>query len=86
MESLGVTSCPGSVQLGCQSHCTEWLHLLQRGEYSLFLMCICDQFPNLMDIPDILIISIDLLYKLDIPNIYGTYMVFIVIITVNPDT
>ena len=49
-------------------------------------------FPNLMDIPDILVISIDLLYKPDIPNIYrflniyGTYMVFIVIITVNPDT
>ena len=42
--------------------------------------------PNLMDIPDILVISIDLLYKLDIPNIYGTYMVFIVIIIVNPDT
>ena len=26
---------------------------------------------NLVDIPDILIISMDLLYKLDIPNIYG---------------
>ena len=44
-----------------------------------------------MDIPDILIISIDLLYKPDIPNIcgflniYGTYMVFIVIIAVNPE-
>ena len=42
-------------------------------------------FPNLVDIPDILIISIDLLYKPDIPNIYGTYMVFIVIIAVNPE-
>ena len=39
-----------------------------------------------MDIPDILVILIDLLYKPDIPNIYGTYMVFIMIITVNPDT
>ena len=56
-----------------------------------------------MDIPDILIISMYLLYKPDIPNIYfldiygvspyymgfidiyGTYMVFIVIIAVNPD-
>ena len=51
-----------------------------------------------VDIPDIPIISIDLLYKPDILNkygvspyymgfidIYGTYMVFIVIITVNPD-
>ena len=51
-----------------------------------------------MDIPDILIILMYLLYKPDIPNIYGvspyymgfidiygTYMVFIVIITVNPD-
>ena len=37
-------------------------------------------FPNLMDIPDILIISIDLLYKPDIPNIYGVspyYMGFL---------
>ena len=55
-------------------------------------------FPNLMDIPDILVISMDLLYKPDIPNIYGvfpyhmgflniygTYMVFIVIIAVNPE-
>ena len=42
--------------------------------------------PNLVDILDILVISIDLLYKLDIPNIYGTYMVFIMIIAVNPDT
>ena len=51
-----------------------------------------------MDIPDIPIISMYLLYKPDILNIYGvspymgfidiygTYMVFIVIITVNPDT
>ena len=50
-----------------------------------------------MDIPDILIILMDLLYKPDIPNIYGTlyymgfldiygtYMVFIVIIAVNPE-
>ena len=51
-----------------------------------------------MDILDILIILIDLLYKPDIPNmygvspyymgfldIYGTYMVFIVIIAVNPE-
>ena len=28
-------------------------------------------FPKLVDIPDILIISMDLLYKPDIPNICG---------------
>ena len=62
------------------------LHLLQRGEYSLFLMYILRSiFPNLVDIPDILVILIDLLYKLDILNIYGTYMVFIMIIAVNPE-
>ena len=38
--------------------------------------------PNLVDIPDILVISIDWLYKPDIP----IYMVFIVTIAVNPDT
>ena len=27
--------------------------------------------PNLVDIPDILVILIDCLYKPDIPNIYG---------------
>ena len=57
--------------------------------YNSFLACI---LCNFVDIPDIPIISMYLLYKPDILNIwvfiniYGTYMVFIVIITVNPDT
>ena len=30
--------------------------------------------PNLVDIPDILVISIDCLYKPDIPNIYMVFL------------
>ena len=46
---------------------------------------------NLVDIPDILVISIDcinwifLIYMMFL-NICGTYMVFMITIAVNPDT
>ena len=47
------------------------LHLLQQGDYYLLLMYILGSISiNLVDIPDILVILIDCLYKPDIPNIY----------------
>ena len=79
MESLGDTSMsrlstiglPKPIVLKC-SICFNEVNIAYYCTFCLLLMYILGSISiNLVDILDILVISIDCLYKLDIPNIYG---------------